>query len=214
MLESPRSRLSHILARFQQAEPNPRCELYYETPFQLLISVVLSAQTTDKMVNRCMEPVYRGGFTPDDALKLGEAGVLQMIRSIGLANTKAKRVVAIAGILRSAYDDTVPATRAELEALPGVGRKTASVILGELFGQPTMAVDTHVFRVGQRLGLHKAKTAEKAEVALLKLIDPKWLPAAHHWLILHGRYTCLARKPKCGTCLVSDLCPVRHDVAI
>lgn len=193
--------------RFSKALPEPKCELYYETPFQLLVSVVLSAQTTDKMVNRCMEPLYKKGFTPQTVIKMGREKLLEKIKTIGLAPTKSKNVFALAHIIAEDYKGEIPATREELVKLPGVGRKTANVVLGEIFGEPTIAVDTHVFRVGFRLGLHKEKTPEKAELKLLKEIDPKHLPRGHHWFILHGRYTCTARNPKCDVCVISDICP-------
>jgi endonuclease-3 len=191
--------------------PEARCELYYETPFQLLVSVVLSAQTTDKMVNKCMEPLYRAGFDLSTVETLGEAGLLAKIRSIGLAPTKAKNVVKLTAMLRAKHGGQVPRTRDALEELPGVGRKTANVVLGEVFGEPTLAVDTHVFRVSHRLGLTNAKTPFDCEQDLLAVIDPKFLPRAHHWLILHGRYTCKAQRPLCGDCILNDLCPSRVD---
>ena len=197
---------SHIMQRLGKANPDAHCELYYENPYQLLISVVMSAQTTDKMVNRCMEPLYRDGLNIDQVLKWGEKGLLQRIRSIGLAPTKAKNVVRLSQILRELHQDQVPDSREALEALPGVGRKTANVILGEIFGHPTLAVDTHVFRVGSRLGLHRESSPEKAELELLKVIAPESLPQGHHWLILHGRYTCRAQRPLCSECVLSDLC--------
>ncbi len=196
-----------VLDRLRAANPDARCELYYATPYQLLVSVVLSAQTTDKMVNRCMEPLYREGFDIDQVLAWGEADFLTKIRSIGLAPTKARNVLRLSQILRDQHSGLVPRTREELEALPGVGRKTANVILGEIYRQPTLAVDTHVFRVGARLGLHAEKTPEKAEMALLEVIPPGDLPMAHHWLILHGRYVCKAQKPDCDRCPVAEFCP-------
>ena len=195
-----------ILSRLQTIDPNPRCELYYETPFQLLVSVVLSAQATDKSVNAAMTDLYKSGFGAPEILALGEKGFLEKIRRIGLAPTKAKNVLKLTNIIHERYHDEIPRSREELEALPGVGRKTANVILGEIFREPTIAVDTHVFRVTARLGLHKETTPEKAERELLRIIDLKWLPMAHHWFILHGRYTCLARSPKCGECAIRDLC--------
>ena len=173
---------------------------------QLLVSVVLSAQATDKSVNSAMADLYKSGLGVKEILALGEAGFLEKIRKIGLAPTKAKNVLKLTKIIHETYHDEIPRTREDLEALPGVGRKTANVILGEIFREPTIAVDTHVFRVTARLGLHKEKTPEKAELVLLKIIDPKWLPMAHHWFILHGRYTCLARGPKCGECPLRDMC--------
>lgn len=198
-----------LMKRFEQANPDPKCELHHHTPFQLLVSVVLSAQTTDKMVNQVMQPLYdrSEGFTPDTVLGLGEAGFLALIRKIGLAPTKAKNVVRLAAIVVEKHGGEIPRTREDLEELPGVGRKTASVILAEIYGEPTMAVDTHVLRVGRRLGLHQEDKPEKAEQALLKTIDKKWLPRAHHWLILHGRYVCKAAKPACAACPMQDLCP-------
>ena len=187
--------------------PEPKCELYFETPFQLLVSVVLSAQTTDKSVNKCMQPIYKKGFDHDTVLKWGQEKLLSHIRTIGLAPTKSKNVLKLSQIIKDNHQGEVPNNRQDLEALPGVGRKTANVILGELFGEPTIAVDTHVFRVGYRLGLHTEKTPIKAEHELLKVIPAKYLPAAHHWLILHGRYTCKALKPMCEQCDLSKLCP-------
>jgi endonuclease-3 len=195
-----------ILSRLKTLNPDPRCELYYETPFQLLVSVVLSAQATDKSVNAAMADLYKSGLGVKEILALGEAGFLEKIRKIGLAPTKAKNVLKLTKIIHETYQGEIPTTREKLEALPGVGRKTANVILGEIFREPTIAVDTHVFRVTARLGLHKEKTPEKSELVLLKIIDPKWLPMAHHWFILHGRYTCLARGPKCGECPLRDMC--------
>jgi endonuclease-3 len=200
--------LVHELARrFRKAFAEPKTELYFRTPFQLLVSVVLSAQTTDKMVNASMKDAYDSGFTPEAAVKLGPEGILRLIRRVGLAPTKSKRVHELAGILLEKYAGEVPRTREELEALPGVGRKTANVVLAELYGEPTLAVDTHVFRVSRRLGLHDAKTADQCEEQLMKLFDKKYLPTAHHWLILHGRYTCTALRPKCDTCILNDICP-------
>ena len=196
-----------ILERFQKQTPEPRCELYYETPFQLLVSVVLSAQATDKSVNAAMADLYRSGLTIDTILNWGEQGLLQRIRRIGLAPTKARNILKLCAQLKERHQSEVPHNREALEALPGVGRKTANVVLAEIFHEPTLAVDTHVFRVGRRLGWHKATMPEKAEIALLKAIPEKYLPRAHHWLILHGRYHCTARAPKCETCIVADLCP-------
>ncbi|MCB9229932.1 MAG: endonuclease III [Deltaproteobacteria bacterium] len=189
--------------------PEPRCELYHHTPFQLLVSVVLSAQTTDRMVNRCMEPVYRSqpDFGPEHILTLGRDRVLNLIRSVGLAPTKAENLCLLSSMILDQYQGRVPDTREALESLPGVGRKTANVILAEVYHQPTLAVDTHVCRVGRRLGLHRESAPLKAEKALLSVIAGSWLPAAHHWLILHGRYTCTARQPRCHDCSLSDLCP-------
>jgi endonuclease-3 len=202
-----REAIIQILEKLREQNPNPRCELIHFTDYQLLVSVVLSAQATDKQVNKVMEPIYAQGFSPEVMLGWGESGFFQRIRSIGLAPTKAKNVAKLTAILLEKYQGAVPQTREELEALPGVGRKTANVILGELHQQPTLAVDTHVFRVTQRLGLHAEKTAEKAELALLDLIPPSYLPAAHHWFILLGRYVCKARLPECAGCVLNQICP-------
>jgi endonuclease-3 len=196
-----------FIERMKAIDPNPRCELFYKTHFHLLVSVVLSAQTTDKMVNRCMEPIYKKGFTPQDAVDLGPNGILKIIRQVGLAPTKSKNVFKLSTILLERHKGKVPNNREALEALPGVGRKTANVILGELFHHPTLAVDTHVYRVTKRLGFHREATAEKCEKVILGVIDQKHLPAAHHWLILHGRYTCTAKKPACHSCVMNDVCP-------
>ena len=205
-LAKKRAIVEKAVRRWRKVMPDPRCELYYETPFQLLVSVVLSAQTTDKIVNRCMEPLYRQGFTPEQVVAWGREQLLSRIRSIGLAPTKSKNVVALSHQLLNKFEGEVPSSRVDLEALPGVGRKTANVILGELFGQPTLAVDTHVFRVGRRLGLHDAPSPIKAEKQLMGAFPKRYLPKAHHWLILHGRYTCKALKPLCAACVLSDLC--------
>jgi endonuclease-3 len=196
------------LARLKAQHPAPRTELYFRTPFQLLVSVVLSAQTTDKMVNRCMQPLYdAGAFTPQTVVDLGEAPFLSHIKSIGLAPTKARNVTKLASLLLERHGGEVPLEREALEELPGVGRKTANVVLAELTGAPTLAVDTHVLRVTRRLGLHREEQATAAEKALLTVVAPRYLPMAHHWFILHGRYTCKAQKPLCGTCVLRSLCP-------
>jgi len=199
--------IAEVMRRFAAACPEPRCELYYRTPFQLLLSVVLSAQTTDKAVNAAMTPSYDAGLTPEAVVAMGEKNLLHLIRRIGLAPTKARRAVALAKILIEQHGGAVPSDRVSLEALPGVGRKTASVVLGEIFRQPTLAVDTHVFRVTQRLGLHHCKSADACSDVLTTLIAATYLPQAHHWFVLHGRYVCKARSPQCGSCLLSDLCP-------
>ena len=218
---SKRESKSKILARIeltlkalQSHTPHPRCELVYFTPYQLLVSVVLSAQATDKSVNAAMAPLYEkpAGETPfgtDDVLALGESGFLEKIRRIGLAPTKSKNVLKLTRIIEDQYGGKIPRTRSALEALPGVGRKTANVILGEIFREPTLAVDTHVFRVTKRLGFHAEATPEKAEHVLLGLISSSWLPEAHHWFILLGRYTCLARNPRCDVCILANICPTR-----
>lgn len=206
--DKKRYALSSIyLKRFAEKMPDAKCELYHESPFQLLVSVILSAQTTDKMVNLCMEPLYKEGFGVETVLALGADGLLQKIRKIGLAPTKSKNVYKTAQLIQTLHDGLVPENREKLESLPGVGRKTANVVLGEVFGHPTMAVDTHVFRVGKRLGLHKENTADKAEKAILRFVDKSLLPQAHHWFILHGRYVCKAQKPDCASCYLKDICP-------
>ena len=204
---SAKSLVADVLRLLRVQNPEPKCELYHETPFQLLVSVVLSAQTTDKAVNRCMEPLHKGGLTPGKILTLGEQGFFEKIKTIGLARTKAKNVLKLSRLVVDKHGCEVPSTREELESLPGVGRKTASVILGELFGEPTIAVDTHVLRVTRRLGLHRLNDPTKVEKRLLSIVDKAFLPAAHHWFILHGRYTCLARNPRCETCILAKHCP-------
>ena len=205
-----KARIAEIFRRFEAASPDPRTELTYKTPFTLLVSVVLSAQATDKSVNRATEKLYAVADTPQAMLKLGEAGLIPYIASIGLFRTKAKNVVALSRILVEDYGGAVPLERAKLQALPGVGRKTASVVLNELRVEPAIAVDTHVFRVAHRLKLSKGKTPEEVEHDLLAIVPDDAKSRAHHWLILHGRYTCLARKPKCAECIVADLCPSRE----
>jgi endonuclease III len=192
---------------WQEENSNPSCELYYETAYQLLVSVVLSAQATDKIVNRVMVPIYKKGFDIDSVLALKQEGVYKLIKSIGLAPTKAKNIYNLTNILLARHKSQVPSDRESLEELPGVGRKTANVILGEIFKQPTLAVDTHVFRVGKRLGLHNEKNALKAEQSLLSIIPEEFLPKLHHWFILHGRYVCKAKKPLCSECTVRHFCP-------
>ena len=212
-LRTRRGLATKILGTLQAVDPDPRCELYHETPFQLLVSVVLSAQTTDKMVNRCMTEVYKKGFTPTSVLKMGQPKLLQTIKSIGLAPTKSKNIMRLSAMVMEKHKGQVPNTRAELEALPGVGKKTASVVLGEIFGEPTLAVDTHVYRVTKRLGLHNEASAEKAEKVLLEVVKKSWLPKAHHWFILLGRYRCKAQKPECSDCPVFKLCPSKAGLA-
>ncbi|MBC7532340.1 MAG: endonuclease III [Oligoflexus sp.] len=201
-----------ILEKLQKANPNPRCELIYKNPYQLLVSVALSAQTTDRMVNRVMAPLYEGEFTPESVVALGADGFLAKIRSIGLAPTKSKNVVKFSSILLEKYGGEVPNSREALESLPGVGRKTANVILGEIFRHPTLAVDTHVYRVSRRLGLQNEKTPEKAELELLKVVDPRFLPDGHHHFILHGRYVCKALTTLCEMCVLNDICPSYEDL--
>ena len=204
-----RARITEIFDRFAAAVPLPKGELRHASPFQLLVSVVLSAQATDASVNRATEVLFPQAGTPEAILALGEAGLSPFISSIGLYNTKAKNVVALCRILMEQYGGEVPLNRDALQALPGVGRKTASVVLNELGAEAAIAVDTHVFRVSHRLKLSKGATPDKVEADLMRVIPPERRTRAHHWLILHGRYVCVARKPKCGVCLVADLCPSR-----
>jgi endonuclease III len=204
-----RHRTETVLGRLRETMPAARNELYYQTPFQLLISVVLSAKVSEKMVNRVMQPLYEQGFTPETVIAWGVEGFLSRIRTIGLAPTKARNVHRISEIVLERFQGEVPATREDLESLPGVGRKTANVILGELFKQPIFAVDTHVFRVTRRLGLHDAPNPDKAERAMLDLVDSRHLPGAHHWFLLHGRYVCKALRPECERCQIRELCPTK-----
>jgi len=205
-----RARIEALFRRFEAARPDPRTELEYKTPFTLLVAVVLSAQATDKSVNKATERLYQVASTPQQMIELGEAGLIPYISSIGLYRMKAKNVVALSRILIDAYGGDVPLEREKLQALPGVGRKTASVVLNELDVEPAIAVDTHVYRVAHRLGLSKGKTPEDVEHDLMARV-PEWAKSrAHHWLILHGRYVCVARKPRCAECAVADLCPSRE----
>ncbi len=192
--------------RLAAIDPEPRTELEYQSPFELLLAVILSAQATDAGVNKATRKLFPQANTPEAILALGEDGLKRYIQTIGLYNSKAKNILATCRILLERHDGQVPDTREALEALPGVGRKTANVVLNVAFGQPTMAVDTHIFRVSNRTGLARGKTPLAVERALLKKVPEKYLQHAHHWLILHGRYTCKARKPACDTCVVADLC--------
>jgi endonuclease-3 len=199
-----------IFERFRAANPHPRTELVYRTPFELLVAVILSAQATDKGVNKATAELFRVANTPAAIAALGVAGLSKYIKSIGLYNTKAKNIIATSRALLEQYAGEVPRTREALEQLPGVGRKTANVVLNTAFGQPTMAVDTHIFRVANRTGLAPGKTVRAVEDKLLKVVPPEFLKDAHHWLILHGRYVCKARIPACPTCIIADLCEYRH----
>src|SRR5580698_4121027 len=204
-----KARIEAIYARFAAATPNPRTELRFRTPFTLLVAVVLSAQATDKSVNKATEKLYAVADTPQKIIALGESGLIPFIASIGLYRTKAKNVVRLSQILVEQYGGEVPLNREALQALPGVGRKTASVVLNELDIEPAIAVDTHVFRVAHRLKFSKGKTPDQVEADLMAITPQPYLTRAHHWLILHGRYTCLARRPHCAACLIADLCPSR-----
>jgi endonuclease-3 len=204
------ARIAEIFRRFEAAVADPRTELKYKSPFTLLVSVVLSAQATDVSVNKATARLYPAADTPAAILKLGVEGLTPYIASIGLFRTKAKNVIALCRILIEQYGGEVPLEREALMALPGVGRKTASVVLNELDIEPAIAVDTHVFRVAHRLKLSKGKTPDQVEADLMAIVPENALTRAHHWLILHGRYVCVARKPKCGECLIADLCPSRE----
>ena len=197
---------TEIFQRLQAANPNPTTELEYETTFQLLIAVILSAQATDRSVNLATRRFFPEHGTPEGLLALGEDGLTEYIKTIGLFRTKARNVIATCRILLEQHDGQVPDDRAALEALPGVGRKTANVVLNTAFGQPSIAVDTHIFRVANRTGIAKGKTVLEVERRLERLIPKPFLQDAHHWLILHGRYVCVARKPRCPQCGIADLC--------
>lgn len=195
-----------VFERLQELNPHPTTELEYSTPFELLVAVILSAQATDVSVNRAMRRLFPVANTPQAIAALGVEGLKPYIATIGLFNTKAANLIAMCRQLLKMHDGEVPQMRAALEALPGVGRKTANVIMNTAFGEPTMAVDTHIFRVANRTGLAPGKTVLAVEHALLKRIPQEFLQDAHHWLILHGRYTCKARKPECWRCPIRDLC--------
>jgi endonuclease-3 len=199
-----------IFERFKAANPNPETELEYSTPFQLLIAVILSAQATDKSVNIATRRFFPDHGTPEGIVALGQAGLEEHIKTIGLYKTKARNVVLTCKQLLEQHGGQVPQTREALEALPGVGRKTANVVLNTAFGQPTMAVDTHIFRVANRTGIAPGKNVLEVEKRLERLVPSPYQLNAHHWLILHGRYICVARKPKCVQCGIADLCDYKH----
>jgi endonuclease-3 len=198
-----------IFERLRSANPNPTTELAYRTPFELLVSVVLSAQATDKSVNLATEKLYKVAATPQQFLALGMEGLVEHIRTIGLYRSKARHILETCRLLCERHGGQVPQSREALEALPGVGRKTANVILNTAFGHPTIAVDTHIFRVANRTGLAPGKDVREVEDKLLKFVPENFLKDAHHWLILHGRYVCKARKPDCPACAIRDLCEYR-----
>jgi endonuclease-3 len=198
--------VEEVFRRFAAADPEPKGELEHHSPFTLLVAVVLSAQATDAGVNKATHGLFKAAATPAEMVALGEAGVQAHIKTIGLYRNKARNVIALSERLLAEHGGDVPHERAALEALPGVGRKTANVVLNIAFGEPTLAVDTHVFRVAHRLGLARGKTPLEVEMGLLKVIPAKYMRHAHHWLILHGRYVCQARRPRCDACIVSDLC--------
>lgn len=195
-----------IFERLRAANPEPRSELVFRTPYELLVAVVLSAQATDRSVNAATRTLFRVANTPQAMLALGEAKLADFIRSIGLYRTKAKNIVALSRILIERHGGRVPRSREALQALPGVGRKTANVVLNVAFGEPTVAVDTHIYRVANRTGLARGKNPLEVEKKLLRATPPEFLRHAHHWLILHGRYVCTARRPKCPQCPIRDLC--------
>jgi endonuclease-3 len=202
-----------IFERLKKANPAPTTELRYSTPFELLVAVILSAQATDKGVNKATEKLFMVANTPRAMLDLGLRGLKPYIKTIGLFNTKASNILKTCKLLIEKHGGQVPATREALEALPGVGRKTANVVLNTAFGHPTIAVDTHIFRVANRTGLAPGKTVRVVEDRLNRVVPEEFRQDAHHWLILHGRYTCIARRPRCGSCVIFDLCEYRDKVA-
>lgn len=208
-----KTKRTEIFTRLRDENPNPTTELEFASPFELLIAVMLSAQATDVSVNLATAKMFPVANTPEAILALKESGVRNYIRTIGLFNTKAKNVIATCKLLIEKHAGEVPQTREELEALPGVGRKTANVVLNTAFGQPTMAVDTHIFRVSNRTAIAPGKNVLEVEKKLLKFTPEEFLVDAHHWLILHGRYVCVARKPRCYDCHISDLCEFRGKTA-
>ena len=201
-----RADIAELFRRLQEIDPNPTTELKYRTPFELLVAVILSAQATDVGVNKATARLFAVANTPQEILQLGEARLKKHISTIGLYNSKAKNILGTCALLVERHDGDVPATRAELEALPGVGRKTANVILNTVFGEATIAVDTHIFRVCNRTGLATGRNVREVEDKLVRLVPAEFKLGAHHWLILHGRYICTARKPKCPQCPIRDLC--------
>ncbi len=205
-----REKREAIFERLREANPHPTTELNYRTPFELLVAVTLSAQATDRSVNKATDQLFPVANTPQAILELGEEGLKRYIKTIGLFNTKAKNIIAACRRLIEHHAGEVPEERAALEALPGVGRKTANVVLNTAFGHPTMAVDTHIFRVANRTRIAPGKTPLEVEKKLLRFTPQAFMQDAHHWLILHGRYTCIARKPRCGSCLIEDLCEFKQ----
>lgn len=201
-----RAQAAELYKRLAAAQPNPRTELEYVNPYTLLVAVVLSAQATDKGVNRATRDLFAVADTPAKMVALGEEGVARRIQTIGLWRNKAKNIIALSKALLAEHDGEAPHARDALEALPGVGRKTANVVLAEAFGEPTIAVDTHVFRVANRTGLAHGKAPSEVEAGLMRITPPGYLRGAHHWLILHGRYICKARRPDCCSCVIRDLC--------
>ena len=207
-----REKRTEIFTRLREANPHPTTELEYGNPFQLLVAVILSAQSTDVGVNKATRALFRKVKTPAAMIRLGEDGLKEHIKTIGLFNTKAKNIIKACHLLVEQHKGKVPEDRAALEALPGVGRKTANVVLNTAFGHPTIAVDTHIFRVSNRTGIAPGKNVDEVEKRLLRLVPEEFRKDAHHWLILHGRYTCIARKPRCQSCTISDLCEYRKKI--
>jgi endonuclease-3 len=205
-----RTKIAEIFKRLRAANPAPRSELEFSSPFELLVAVVLSAQATDKSVNLATRELFRHANTPHGLLQLGADSLERYIKRIGLYRTKAKNILAACRMLVERHDGAVPRSREELEQLPGVGRKTANVILNTAFGEPTIAVDTHIFRVANRTGIARGKNVLAVELKLHKVVPEEFRRDAHHWLILHGRYVCKARKPECPACLIADLCEYRY----
>jgi endonuclease-3 len=203
-------KIREIFTRFKAANPHPTTELEYDSPFELLIAVILSAQATDRGVNLATRKLFPKANTPQKILALGEQGLQDYIKSIGLYKTKANNILATCAMLIQHYGGEVPKTREQLEKLPGVGRKTANVMLNTAFGEPTMAVDTHIFRVANRTGIAPGKNVREVEQKLLKNVPEEFRHDAHHWLILHGRYICVARKPMCAVCIINDLCEFKE----
>ena len=205
-----REKRIEIFRRLREHNPNPTTELNYRNEFELLIAVILSAQATDVGVNKATKKLFEDAPTPQAMLELGVEGLKQYIKTIGLYNSKAENIIKTCRILVEKYSGQVPRTREELEALPGVGRKTANVVLNTAFGEPTIAVDTHIFRVCNRTGIARGKNPLEVEKRLERVVPDEFKKDAHHWLILHGRYTCVARKPRCGSCIIEDLCEYKH----
>jgi len=203
-----------ILSRLRAENPNPKTELNYQSDFELLISVILSAQATDVSVNKATEKLYAVANTPEAIVALGLPKLKSYVKTIGLYNTKANNIIKTCRILFAEYSSEVPRTREALEALPGVGRKTANVVLNTAFGEPTMAVDTHIFRISNRTRFAPGKNVLQVEKKLLKVIPDEFIRDSHHWLILHGRYICTARKPRCGACVISDLCEFKDKTEL
>lgn len=200
-----------VMERFKKNNPEPKSELEFKNSFTLLVAVVLSAQATDKSVNKATTSLFKVADSPEKMLELGLNGLIPYIKSIGLYNSKAKHIIELSEILVQKYNSKIPETREELMKLPGVGRKTANVVLNVIFKKPVMPVDTHLLRISPKIGLAKGKTPEQVEESLLKRIPEKYLRHAHHWILLHGRYVCTAKNPKCNECLINDLCKKNKD---